>query len=421
LSTEKRIESKARNHPVRVRLLVAVGVAGVAAWLTWSATTLSGLPDIGEPFDVEAFCRPIPEETNAFVLYKEANGRLGKEPKDVEGIWETAAEPERRWLAENREALEIWRRGTERPDALYVSARTANVATLLPVIQGQRTFSKLAMLEGSRLEAEGNFEGALDWYLAILRSSRHTGKRGTAIERLVGIAIYSVAAKRLTNLVARPEVGAPTIRRALESALAIDAMTPPLSDLVKCEYLYFVNSIEDPALQDPSQLMSPAPEYTKTGLGKAYFRMRRVFQKEPERSRRVYRLIIANWLAYCDRPAAKRPPMAKNPAPAVAKATPATSVPDLFEPEATAPDSLRALPPAEIARWFHTTIHAEIFLPAFGAIERAIIHERSVRASLLISLANELYAREHGQPPATVEELVGPYLKTMPEGYGTAK
>ena len=39
----------------------------------WWATQLLGLPDIGEPFDVKAFqAFTIPDDRNAFVLYRQA-------------------------------------------------------------------------------------------------------------------------------------------------------------------------------------------------------------------------------------------------------------------------------------------------------------------------------------------------------------
>src|SRR5439155_11453691 len=103
------------------------------------------------------------------------------------------------------------------------------------------------------------FEGALGWYLAVLRASRHTGKRGVPIERLVGSATHTMASKRITALAERPEVAAATIRRALDAAVAADAMTPANSDMVKCEYLSFVNSVSQPAFEDPSKLVSPTP------------------------------------------------------------------------------------------------------------------------------------------------------------------
>ena len=393
----------------------------MTALITWRTTSLDGLPDIGEPFDVEAFCRPIPDESNAFVLYKEAFGRLGKEPGSPDFVWETADEPQKKWLAECREAMAIWRRGTDRLDALYISPRTMNLTTLLPVVQGMRSFARLALLEGTRLEAGGDFEGALDWYLAVLRASRHLGQRGFAIERLVGIATHAMASRRITALAERPEVGPATIRRALDAAVAVDARTPANSDLLKCEYLSFINTIGLPEFEDPSAIISPAPEIWKGPLGRASFRITRLFKKEPERSRRVFRLIVANQLAYCDLPAARRPPKVA-PAPTPALKNPATTLlSELYAVNATAPASARALPAEDLARWHASTIYAEMFLPALDSIEKALARERGVQASLLIALANQLHAREHGKPPETVEELVGPYLKALPEGYSPPK
>jgi hypothetical protein len=412
LSTETRSRPRTRRG-----LYLALGLAGLTAAITWRATSLDGLPDIGEPFDVEAFCRPIPDESNAFVLYREAFEKLGKEPQSSDFVWELADEAQKKWLAENREALAIWRRGTERPDALYIPPRTLNFATLLPVVQGQRSFARLAVLEGTRLEAEGNFEGALDCYLAVLRASRHTGRRGVAIGRLVGIAMHAIVSKRLTSLAERPEVGASTIRRALEAAVAVDAMTPASSDLIKCEYLSFVNSIEMPFFDDPAKILNPVPSMWKGPIGRAYFRMARVFKKEPERSRRVYRLIVANQLAYCDLPSARRPPKVSRAPTLPTKGPTWDLLRDLYEVDETAPAPARALPAEDLARWYTSTIYAEICLPNLGGIDKALARERGVQASLLIALANQLYLKEHGKAAETVEELVGPYLKTLPAGY----
>ena len=37
-------------------------------------------------------------------------------------------------------------------------------------------------------------------------------------------------------------------------------------------------------------------------------------------------------------------------------------------------------------------------------------------ANLVLALASRLYELERGQPPETFKELVGPYLKALPEG-----
>ena len=89
----------------------------------------------------------------------------------------------------------------------------------------------------------------------------------------------------------------------------------------------------------------------------------------------------------------------------------------LYVPEASAPESVKALPPDELARWFHSTLYAEIVSPNFGGIDKALNRDRATFAQLHITLANEAYKREKGKYPETVEELVGPYLKALPEDY----
>ncbi|WP_435005661.1 hypothetical protein P12x_003478 [Tundrisphaera lichenicola] len=415
------MSTDSRPHRRLILVLASLALAGLSAWIGGRLISLDGLPDIGDPFDVEAFSRPIPDETNAYVLYRQAAEKLTREPQDLQGHWEAAGEAERKWLFDNHEAMEIWRRGTERPDALYILPLELKFTTLLPVSQALRSFTRLATLEGTRLEGEGKYEEALGWYLAILRSSRHSGKRATAIERLIGIAMHGIACQRISSLAARPEVGTSTIRMALDSAIAIDAMTPPASDLLKCEYLGFDHSVTDPTLEDPSSFISPAPEGSDLPLKRTLFRLKRLILKEPERSRRVFRLIIANNLAYCDLPASQKPPMAGSGPNGSSQGQANPFLTNLYVTGPDSPASARVLSPEDLAHWQATTIYSDMCMPALGAVNKALARERSVQANLLLTLANALHEREHGQPPETVEELVGPYLKELPEGYFAPK
>ncbi len=152
-------------HPRRIRRLIlalaAVALAGSTAFVTWWMTTLSGLPDIGDPFDVAGFAeRPVPDDENAYVLYRQATTLIGEEPSDLTYDWSAAGPLEKAWLARNREALGLWRAGTERPKALYVPSRSMTIMTQLKVVQEIRHFARLARLEAGRLEAEGDLEGA---------------------------------------------------------------------------------------------------------------------------------------------------------------------------------------------------------------------------------------------------------------------
>ncbi len=417
LSTETAREPKTARPSRRPWTLAALGLAGLALYFTWRATTLSGLPDIGDPFDVAAFADArVADDDNAFVLYRQAVAKLERQRgTDSNYDWATATESMRLWLAANAESLRLWRRGTERPDALDIPPRTMTFAIMLPVIQELRTLGRLARLEGSRLEAEGDLSGALDVYAAILRSGKHCGRRGVSIERLVGVGLYSLGADRVTRWAGNPKVDAVLLRRALAEVDRIEVLTPIRSEVVKTDYLMFLNSLNDPKLMARG---SVPRVYTWPGVRAAFEDLPRLLRREPERSRRVVRLIYANWLAVCDLPPDRRPPRTDPSTKQIGKLFGRTGVlADLYALDATAPANARALSPEELARWWDSTIYAKRFLDTFGFLDNAFNLERATRASLLISLGSELYQRDHGRFPATVEELVGPYLKALPEGY----
>ena len=151
----------------------------------------------------------------------------------------------RDYLEANRPALEAWRAGTERPDALYHQPGKMAFDTILPVVQDLRMLGRLAELEGTRLEEKGAMAEAWNWYKGILRSSRHVGRHGVIIERLVGAAIFETSSRRITHWAADPRVDAALLRRALADALAADALTPPLSDSMKLEYLICLRDLDE--------------------------------------------------------------------------------------------------------------------------------------------------------------------------------
>ena len=398
----------------------ALALAGSTAFLTWWTTTLMGLPDIGDPFDVAAFTdSPVPDDENAFVLYKQAVDRLTNEPSDMTYDWSKAGPVEKGWLARNREALDLWRRGTERPGALYIPVKSVSITTQLPVIQKIRACVRLAQLEGTRLEAEGDLEGAWRLYRAIFRSSRHVGREATVIERLVGKSFHDVACRRLTRWANDPRITPELVRPALEAAIEDYAATGPPSDFLKVEYLVFLTGCDDPDLvwkcmTDPNVLGTSKPAWFARELN--LFRLSKGFKNEPERSRRLIRLVFANLLATCDLPPDRRPPVACS-----LPNSDLSSRVDLCSLDGSAPASARALPPEKILEWFNTTLFASQILPAFSNFIKAIDRERTTQASLIIALANRLFEIERGQPPETAEELVGPYLKALPEGYKPPK
>jgi hypothetical protein len=402
----------------------ALIVAGSSAFVTWWFTSLSGLPDIGDPFDLAAFDgAPIPDDQNAFVLYKQAVEKLVQEPADMTYSWSAAGPVEKGWLARNREALDLWRRGTERPGSLYVSPRSMTLLTQLPVVNEIRAFARLARLEAGRLEAEGDLEGARQWYRAIFRSSRHVGRRATMIERLVSMQMHRQACRELTRWAKDPRVDAGLIKRALDAVIADYEATGPPSDNLKVAYLAILKTLDDRDLMRKclNDIEAAGPGHSAWFARHArVFGLVASFRKEPERSRRVVRLIFANLLATSDLPPDRRPPAAcslLDPS----SAPKATVLLDLHALDDSAPASARALPPDKILEWFNTTLCASRLMPAFSTIDRSLEAERATQAGTVIALAGRLFEIEHGRLPEKDEDLVGPYLRSLPEGYRPAR
>jgi hypothetical protein len=393
----------------RKRLALAVLyllVISVAVLLAWRAASLNGLPDVGEPFDRTALERiELPDSENAFTLYRQAIARLKRlNPADARVVgtfqpWGNAPEAERRWLERNREALALWRQGSELPEALLVPPRQLRFETNLEAIQHLGTFARLALLEATRLQEAGDLEGAWGWYRAVLRSSRHAGMHGCLIQRLVGYRILYLAGGPVSGWAASPRLDTPLLRRALNDVLICESLAPPASEAIQIEYLSLIKALEDTKGLVRQGLPSDKVwfHHLPGRLDAALF-----FYREPERSKRVAQLVFANWLAQCDRAPPER--------------TTTSALVELYQPGPEAPLAARAVEPEALRRWCNSTFVLENFLPMVPYELRTIDRETSIWARLEVMMAERLYQREHGAPPATLGQLVGPYLKRLPPG-----
>jgi hypothetical protein len=180
-------------------------------------------------------------------------------------------------------------------------------------------------------------------------------------------------------------------------------MTAPPSVAVKCEYLGFVQTMDRPGslfgMIDRIAGFSPGRQLPK----RIRLRAEALFKREPERSRRVLGLVFANWLACCDLPAARRPPMD-------------SALKLVFEVGPSAPESARVLPPDRLVAWSESTVIFSGLRPAFDSFLKSIDNETARNASLVVHLANQLYLREKGELPESPSDLIGPYLDVLPEG-----
>jgi hypothetical protein len=392
-------------------IVAALGATG------WRVAQLNGLPDIGEPFDARPLLAlRVPDESNAFVLYAKASAharrnwgierRLGNfpyawpKPTDSEGL---------AYMAENADALALWRRGCELGDALYVSPAELTFATRLPLLQDHRHFVRLALVEASRVEAAGDQAGAWGWYRAIVRGSRLLTRHATMIGVLVGISELAAAQARIGTWAADPRVDAALLRRALDDLLAADTLAAPFSESLQIEYLTARKAVDQPAWfvdQVKDQPWDWGASIDMTSWYNhlpAYWQARWFLTNEPERSRRLLKLAMANWLVECDSPAGQRPAL-------VGKKDAAARFYNIARP-AGVPTA------AALAARVESNLLLSPLLFSYPSIQRAVDRDRRRRAGLILLLANHLYERRFGKPPAVPEDLLGTCLDRFPDGY----
>ena len=389
----------------RRRLALVVLYLTVGAVLWW-AMSLHALPDIGDPFDVRVAGRvDVPDEANAFVLYKQAAAKLHSLKYDQHKrlpqppSWRLAPPEIRGWVEANREAMDHFRLGSERPASLLHQPRTVTIGSLISPAQELHDFARLGTLEAARLAEAGDMAGAWGWYRAVLRSSRHVSAHGTMIQGLIGTAMLTLTAGPATAWAADPRTDAPLLRRALRDAVACEAMAPRASDMLKVEYFSLMDVLAGPDAREYG--LSAATNWYHLLPGS--FRAERLLRREPERGRRVIRLAFANWLAYCDQHPNLRPPILRGEV-------------DLFDAGTTAPTAARAIEPEKLKAWVKSSRLVSAFLPAIAPFIRSMDRDRVSLSALEITLAEQLYLRDHGKPPATLGDLLGPDLPRLPAG-----
>src|SRR5262249_7882227 len=134
-----------------------------------------------DPFGAADRPADVPEDEDASVLYQQAWGML-KRFEQPDTSWPAAEPWVRAWLEESREALELWRRATDRPRSSGRRPEGGLRPGRLPTDRNY-FFATLALLEASRLEEGGDVAGAWGWYRAILRSFRHVGGLSPMVDR----------------------------------------------------------------------------------------------------------------------------------------------------------------------------------------------------------------------------------------------
>jgi hypothetical protein len=422
-------------------LAVAAGLVAFAGVTVWRMRNPDVLPDVGDPFDVAEARRPvvIADQDNAFVAYAEAHKKLSKASRAVDdALWNAVWDdknPPLRWSSvdaavrayqeRNRPALEIWRQGSERPDAVYIQPSEITFDTVIGLIPEAAELARLALLEAGRHEEKGAMDEAWAWYRAQLRASRLIGRHCALVQRVFGARILGGASRQIVRWAADGRVDAKLLRQALDDAIAADALTEPLSEAVKIDYLVCIRELEERTSYPMKNLPMPGGRggllnsvVTPPAIRLSIVQFRLVAGNDVEKSRRAIRLFFANWLAQVDRAPSQRA--------RIEISRPAL----IYAADSTVPPAASAVPADVLLQALDHTVLARVLMVGddIGGQEEAanwpwegdgpLAREPRRRAVLIVKLAAELYRREHGVFPATVGALVGPYLKVLPEGIG---
>jgi hypothetical protein len=373
----------------KVAIALAVLAALVTLPLAYRGSRIAGLPDPGDPFDVEkeGTITLAPGE-NAFDDYAAAAPLLtpyGDLDLDAEAgkSWAEVSEPVRLWVEANRPALDRFRAGSEKPDALYVQPRDLRIDTQLPLINDLQTFARLARLEAWRLEQEGNPDAAWTIHRALFRASRHAGRDGCMIARVVGIAMHSVAATGMERWSRDPRVTPAMVEEALRAIQTDERLAAPPSKILKSEYILMHAVFQSHNIAEDLDIESDGDS---AALLKAKF----FVENEPEFGRRVTRQAFANWLEHIDKPRHEQPPHRGKL--------------NLFD-TGTSPGPGR-LAAEDIERFFDRSIVARQLLPFISQFRSLAQREGAKQATLVVALASQLYRRRTGAFPGTPTELV---------------
>ncbi|MEI8382519.1 MAG: hypothetical protein WCJ09_20470 [Planctomycetota bacterium] len=369
---------------------------------------LSGVSEMPEPFDVAEFAKwNVPDEDNAFTDYSlavETKAKLGTiaTPPSFDAVmndgWSKSDEELLTWMQMHRESLDVWRRGTTKQKGRYVSPLDMSFGTLLPVIQEQRMFARLAVLEGYRCLEKGELDDAYQWGRAIFRAGGHTTYRGCLIQGLVGVALHSMASNSLQQWAEHPQVTLTQLTSALAAVRADEALYEPTSSILKAEYMTVENTLASGKWGEVmDQSGGPNSGFVWMAMKSGAWVI-----GEPDLMRRLYRQMVANHLREIDKPMAKRTKLV------------GSAGLFLFDIDPAVPLLRGQMNPQDIDQQSKRSILMRLLSPAMKNADEAFLRRRARQSALEILLAVQAYQRDNGQYPSELADVVPKYLDQVP-------
>ena len=210
----------------------------------------------------------IPKDENAFWVYLDAVNAYQEVPADVQKAFDYALstawptghdEKLKEYLLseDNQRALTLTRQAAARDQCqLYYfgDPRGSIMSVLLPSLSDFRFLGKLLAVDGRRLEEQGDYDLALQNYYTALRMGHHAGGGITLIENLVGVAIWSVGDRAVSQMVLRRDLSAAQLQGILDRLNDLAPSRPTTLTGIRYEKLFGLTMVDEVAAK-PFQLI----------------------------------------------------------------------------------------------------------------------------------------------------------------------
>lgn len=376
---------------------------GFAGLQFYRASILAQVPDIGHPFPIHSLFQSVAEEELALPIFERAGDLLVEvQEGEYEAYWK---ERDRGWspdaqllesrLIDNRDAMELWREGTEKSEYLRLSEWIES-ADLFTLINEMQEFVRLADLLVEKSLRCDQPQEAISWLRAMCRTS-HLVRRNTGqTDRLIGIAFFAVTGESILKWSRHPKLSEHDLLEFLEILDESRSLQSPLSTSVKVEYFFAEQQYRSWNYAEHEQT------YRAIGAEPMFAGRLHVFmQCEPEFTRRLLGYVAANHLLFIDRDRRDRPVMIDG---------------DLFDEAGTGIVPPYGIPASQL--WDVLAQSRFLRVKESSRLTATLdAHDRdeAMYGCLRVVLAAEAYFRRYGEFPIDAQQLVPDFLEALPD------
>lgn len=175
---------------------------------------------------------PLPQ-TNGYDDFRKAEEMLASSKSDYTEMDETRL---RTFVAGNAVALQTAREGLEKQCAVPLQFTEAYNSNHLSDLSGIKQLAQAFVAEGKLAEMGNHPADAAESYLDAFHLGSESMRGGVLIDGLVGIAVETMAANRLTNLVAR--LDAKSCSKTATALEAFDSQNPAWNEIMQQEHAW---------------------------------------------------------------------------------------------------------------------------------------------------------------------------------------